>query len=120
MSAQTELAWAAGFFEGEGCISILRRHDLAQPRLRLEVGQKRPDVLERWRSAVGTHRPVNGPRANGMYAVTAEGAEAHRILDALESYFTERGAKLTKYHEARTAGCRPEKMNRWHKEEVRP
>ena len=56
----TELAWAAGFFDGEGCttgrrsyprISITQAGPLAQP----------PEVLDRFRRAVGGIGHISGP-----------------------------------------------------------
>lgn len=60
MSA-TERAWSAGFFSGEGCTSVSHRkpHDGRCARTQLlmvvtQCGDEAPELLERFRCAVGT------------------------------------------------------------------
>ncbi len=55
-----ELAWAAGFFDGEGCSSI---HNTPKNRmaLRLNVGQVNRDNLHRFQAAVGGLGAVGKP-----------------------------------------------------------
>lgn len=56
-----ELAWAAGFFDGEGCIYIAP----IKPRykaLGIDIGQVDRRVLDRFRAAVGDLGKVYGPR----------------------------------------------------------
>jgi hypothetical protein len=67
-----ELAWAAGFFDGEGCISVGRRavypeKGIVNSRLRLvvTVTQAHPQPLERFRRAVGDLGSIKGPKQNG-------------------------------------------------------
>lgn len=50
-----ELAWAAGFFDGEGCVST----DQGKPKLTIQ--QNDPRVLERFKKAVGELGKVYGP-----------------------------------------------------------
>lgn len=64
----SELAWAAGFFDGEGTTCVLRGHpDLSRRKrrsycqLNLTVGQKERTTLDRFRSAVGGLGKVRGP-----------------------------------------------------------
>jgi hypothetical protein len=49
-----ELAWAAGFFDGEGCFSI-------KPRPSMSLGQIDPQVLARFQRAVGGLGILYGP-----------------------------------------------------------
>lgn len=53
----TELAWAAGFFDGEGCTSIKQGSRIS---LRLSVGQTNQITLKRFQNAVG-YGTINGP-----------------------------------------------------------
>ena len=46
MRTLTELAWAGGLFEGEGCIFVARHCD--PPQARLEIRMTDRDVLERF------------------------------------------------------------------------
>lgn len=58
-----ELAWAAGFFDGEGYVGAIRR-DCPQginTRLLLSIAQTCPDPLMRFRAAVGNAGNVTGP-----------------------------------------------------------
>jgi hypothetical protein len=45
-----EVIWAAGFFDGEGCISFYRDKRENTPRLSISVGQKRLEPLNRFDS----------------------------------------------------------------------
>ncbi len=51
-----ELAWAAGFFDGEGCVHVHRRDQIVQ----LQVGQTEETTLQRFAKAVGLGN-VTGP-----------------------------------------------------------
>lgn len=50
MKKQTDIAWAAGLFEGEGCIFVARHRAIPQARLEMRITDK--DVLERFVSIV--------------------------------------------------------------------
>lgn len=47
-----ELAWAAGFWDGEGCVTVCRRKEYTWA-LRAEVGNSWYTNLERFQNAVG-------------------------------------------------------------------
>ena len=49
---ETELAWAAGLFDGEGSVSVNAR----TKALEISVGQKGRTVLDRFQAAVGVGR----------------------------------------------------------------
>ncbi len=58
---ETELAWAAGFFDGEGSVSTRSRSRAGRrPEMRITISQVHPEVLERFRDAVGLGS-VTGP-----------------------------------------------------------
>lgn len=58
----TELAWAAGFFDGEGSVGAYRSGGTAstRPRPMVQIAQTDPGVLQRFAAAVGVGR-VTGP-----------------------------------------------------------
>jgi len=67
---RTELAWAAGFFDGEGhayfASRLDRRRGLWSPTQGLIVTQGEPGTLHRFRAALGLGRVI-GPYRNGKY-----------------------------------------------------
>jgi|SRR5882724_11285517 len=57
-----ELAWAAGFFDGEGCVgSYLRKGKNRQRTLTIAIQQVRREPLDRFRKAVLGCGTVSGP-----------------------------------------------------------
>lgn len=57
----SELAWAAGFFDGEGNARTYSRKGLNTTSIRLAVHQIDRQVLDRFRKAVGEVGTINGP-----------------------------------------------------------
>ena len=53
MASDVELAWAAGFFDGEGCTSVLSAKRDRYTYLRMGVSQKNPALLEKFQRIVG-------------------------------------------------------------------
>lgn len=105
-----ELAWAAGFFEGEGCVSVDRRG--ASPRLKLDCSQKyNRKILERFHAAVGVGKIHNKKAA--VFSWCVQGAGAFEAMQALLPYLGEFSTKAFRYQEALDEGCRPEKSNGW-------
>lgn len=68
MSVETELAWSAGFFDGEGCSSVTHRPVYKGRKARTQLvlvvtqcGHEAPILLERFRAAVDAgflQRPI--------------------------------------------------------------
>lgn len=56
MTSETELAWAAGLFAGEGCVSIQRGKRLWNPTLALGMYDER--AVRRFAVAVASARPM--------------------------------------------------------------
>lgn len=56
MASEVEVAWAAGLFEGEGCITM----NAGTTKLRLALGSTDEDVVRRFAAIVGCGF-VNGP-----------------------------------------------------------
>lgn len=60
-----ELAWAAGFFDGEGCTFIHNYTDNRHsPKLMFSISQVKPQVLVRFRKAVHNLAEIRGPFRN--------------------------------------------------------
>ena len=91
-----ELAWAAGFFDGEGhtgCHMKKNRLGKLYPQVQIEITQKHPGVLHRFREAIG-HGTVYGPyttkRNTQHYALRVYGTEVVRsVLASLAPYLSE-------------------------------
>ncbi len=63
-----ELAWAAGLFDAEGSAGAYRTRNHYSPRLSLsQAGEVRPEVLERFHSAVGGKGCFIGPVRGYLY-----------------------------------------------------
>lgn len=99
MGTEAEIAWAAGLFEGEGCISIKPPHGHGKiPSIRLNVSMTDEDVLVRFREAVGCGGIVRlrRPALPGKKAVYSwdigSRAEVAKLLEAFLPWFGERRA----------------------------
>lgn len=58
----TELAWAAGFFDGEGCSGIAWHKNENRYRMRIMLSQSSsPETLQRFQRAVGGLGKISGP-----------------------------------------------------------
>lgn len=89
----TEIAWAAGFFDGEGCVNIVKRKTANRPTLQLAVGQSgNTEALDRFTKAVGggkvygPYNPKTGTTHQISYKWRAHGQEARRIMQLLDPY----------------------------------
>jgi hypothetical protein len=67
IGSREELAWAAGLFDGEGCIGVYpgirqNRHNTSHYiTLQMSIGQSDRQVLDRFYQAVGRLGNVGGP-----------------------------------------------------------
>ena len=77
-----EIAWAAGFFDGEGTTS----YSPATKATRIQISQKDPELLHRFREAVGVG-VVKGPYKNGKGEVwqyrLSRRADVQVVIEAL-------------------------------------
>lgn len=84
-----ELAWAAGFFDGEGCASVHQGK-----YLRMNVSQSDPRPLRRFAIVAGVGA-VNGPYEQGghgnkaRYEWTVCGKKAEVVADMLLPFLSE-------------------------------
>jgi hypothetical protein len=82
-----ELAWAAGFFDGEGCTSLSRKGDNAH--LRCAVSQKDRRTLDRFQAAVGVGRIYERRHATPWVWQTTNEADTRTVLALLDPYLSE-------------------------------
>jgi len=87
-----ELAWAAGFFEGEGCATK------SATTLQVLIGQTGSDyTLRRFHNAVNGIGTIRGPYRNGQYVWRSGGKEAHTVMEMLYPYLSSECVKWKKY-----------------------
>ena len=95
MSSEIELAWAAGFFDGEGCVSVVKRHTGSSAKrsylyyqLNLNAPQINKDPLLKLKSLFGGQ--VRCTRSYGnrrpSFVWTLHAALAEKALRALLPY----------------------------------
>lgn len=100
----TELAWAAGFFDGEGCVT-----QQFPGYISLIVAQAgTTEHLERFKSAVG-YGSINGPHTRGpndsrqpIYHWNVSGKKAHAVMRLLSPFLC--SPKVEKYHRLTDGG----------------
>ena len=102
---ETELAWAAGFFEGEGCVSIVRTTFGRITLVLTQAGD--PWTLGRFRNAVGGRGRVRGPYLSPghlpawRWRITAR-ADVIAVMECLRPYLGPKSDKLKKFDATRT------------------
>jgi hypothetical protein len=95
VASREEIAWAAGLFEGEGCISHIERGEGFD--LQIAVVMTDEDVVRRFDQVVDRGRvygpylpPSHGPRRKQFWRWVALGDSAHDVLDMLLPWLMER------------------------------
>jgi hypothetical protein len=81
-----ELAWAAGFFDGEGCTTVRLQQGRTgnwNPILRIFVTQKEREPLERFQRAVGGLGGIYKHRAGHHIFAVGKRDDVHFILENL-------------------------------------
>ncbi len=93
MSRDSDLGWAAGIIDGEGCISLYKSSGTAAGRtyvLRVMVGNTSLLMLKRLREILGVGNIVVSRKAIGKYrpqwAWQASSKQAEAVLRLLEPY----------------------------------
>lgn len=66
MSRETDIAWAAGLFEGEGCLSSSRRESHLRPSCVAVMSSTDKDVLERFCAIVGVGKVVSRSQSSKL------------------------------------------------------
>lgn len=83
MSTETELAWAAGFFDGEGS-AVLSPSAGGKLYARVSIGQNTREALDRFCAAVGVGKVYGPYTSNVPFKYQVNGVESVRgIADAL-------------------------------------
>lgn len=89
MNSETELAWAAGFFDGEGC-TVCANTDRGCRSLQVAVGQVNRDNLRRFHAAIGGLGHLGPPRQHRpgrpISRVAIYGSEARLALSRIWPY----------------------------------
>ena len=92
---ETELAWAAGFFDGEGSVSIHRdKRPGRKPLIHLDIEQVDIRPLLRFRAAVGlpgniSLRPARSLNRKPIHRVYMAHAEASACIARLWPFLSE-------------------------------
>lgn len=96
MGSVTERAWAAGFFDGEGCVSPhFDRRPGRTPALQLSIEQNDPRPLERFAMAVGysghanCRKTIRPPANKPMYRIAMGHAATVCALEAMWPYLSD-------------------------------
>jgi hypothetical protein len=137
-----KLAWAAGLFEGEGCVSVEKRNGGRRVGIRLAVTSTDEDVLRAFQEAVRCGK-VYGPYARNKsrqshqphwkpkyHWVTNLAGDAYTLRDAFRPYLGQRRlARFTDVFEAyetqpdaisKDVAMRMALEARWKNREARP
>jgi len=98
MNKETELAWCAGFFDGEGNIGCFH-HRKGTVELTLQISQKDRRILDRFRwfmknngfysSEIAVRGPYFSSHKNGIYKLVIINSNAFRVFEAMKSYLGE-------------------------------
>jgi hypothetical protein len=89
-----ELAWAAGFFDGEGTICTQGAKETTKRYLKIRVAHCEPQPLRRFADAVGLGN-VTGPNAqknpawSPYYSWQLAGSRAEQALERLRPFLSE-------------------------------
>lgn len=90
MSEQTQYAWAAGFFDGEGCVSLHRQGRWTCVRIILVQKDIRP--MERFMATFGCAETLSvvtrRNRTNHYYRLVISGRKAADVLTKMLPYLT--------------------------------
>ena len=96
MSTDTELAWAAGFFDGEGHVSIAKPKPRQRGRAVCRVNQICREELDRFQRAVGVgvvsgpYGPYSGNRRPQWCWIANTVEEIGRVASLLRPYLCSR------------------------------
>lgn len=82
----TELAWAAGFFDGEGSSYATQTSTTRKKSyIHMTISQKGRETLDRFHAAVGAGT-VTGPNKRGLYRWQVQSRAVHDVKDKLWPY----------------------------------
>lgn len=88
--SSSDAIYAAGFFDGEGCVAISKRNDPLQYQLVTIVGNTDESVLQWWVERFGgslyTRRPEVRPNRRQLYSWEARSRKAAEFLKQIQPY----------------------------------
>lgn len=92
-----QIAWAAGLFEGEGCITHIQRRPTSGLYPVLQLSMTDFDVVQRFMGILGSHtqsivKPRKEHHKPQLMWRTAKKTEVQRILSLFLPYFGQRRA----------------------------
>ncbi len=95
MASPCEIAWAAGFFDGEGSFTATYPSNVRRHYLRVSVAQQDTELLERFQSIIGGVGNIyfNKPRPsnpNGCHMFQVTGRDAFQIACQLWPWLSEK------------------------------
>lgn len=102
IQVQLELSWAAGFLDGEGCITLAQtRRDCGYRlhyRARVYIPQNCEQTLDRFRDIVGerctkVRLPDRASYSRPVYQLGYDGVHALRLLQKLRPYLVRKAAE---------------------------
>ena len=87
VASDTELAWCAGFFDGEGSTSVLKTNRDKYLYLRMSVSQKDPELLYKFQSVVGYGKVYHNKRGTSSWDCYKR-EEVEAVLTSLWVYLS--------------------------------
>ena len=118
MTREQTLIWAAGFFDGEGCIYIGRRTNTGRPYYILTISVSNTDkaTVEIFRKLFGGYisEISSGNRRNKLFMWQLDSAKAANALTELQPYLKSKSkeAKLANRFQSRRGKSNLEKDDR--------
>ena len=103
-ASETDRAWAAGFYDGEGCTSLAGKSKGRYVYTCLRVNQKDIRPLQRFADVVGVGNISLPPSQRGVHAWKVSGVRADEAIDVLWPYLS-----LPKREQIVRTWCRVEK-----------
>ncbi len=117
--SELDYAWAAGFFDGEGSISLIHRSDRGSASLRIQITQVDPGVLEwfqeLWGGKIYVHNKTRASNARLNFQWIAQHQVAAKFLDDVVLYLRlkqERAQTALRWHKL-VAGKRGPQSIEW-------
>ncbi|KKN48386.1 hypothetical protein LCGC14_0653330 [marine sediment metagenome] len=114
---QLEIAWAAGFYDGEGSVSCGSNNGNPQTRIQLGIGQKNDGdkiaaVLERFKKAVGVgkiyRKTRKGKEINQHQYLISKEKDVHKVINKLWPFMS-----YKKRYQATTAMAKLSEGKAW-------
>ncbi len=89
MSLNVNIAWVAGFFDGEGCVSITRRQrsaNFVEHFMAVQIAQKDPRPIRLIHDEFGGCLTIARRGKSSFFYLRFHGKTAERFLKAIEPY----------------------------------